>query len=197
MREGTGLWPQGWGPVPQRVVVDGSSEGLNPYHQEGCFHHDILPSALWRLPCCTLGRPQKLLGMSLTGFPFLASISPCCCPATRKMLFTWSISQRSSLYLLQVKKVCGEQCMSAVWHCHLAFPQSIAIRSAQEQWKVCFNSVQFSHSVMSKSLWPHELQHARPPCPSWTPGVHSNSRPSSLWCHPAISSSVVPFPSRL
>ena len=48
---------------------------------------------------------------------------------------------------------------------------------------------------MSDSLWPHESQHARPPCPSSTPGVHSDSRPSSQWCHPAISSSVVPFSS--
>ena len=58
------------------------------------------------------------------------------------------------------------------------------------------SSVQFSHSVMSDSLRPRESQHARPPCPSPTPGVHSNSRPSSRWCHPAISSSVVPFSSR-
>ena len=57
------------------------------------------------------------------------------------------------------------------------------------------NSVQFSCSVVSNSLRPHELQHARPPCPSATPGVHSNSCPSSQWCHPAISSSVVPFSS--
>ena len=57
------------------------------------------------------------------------------------------------------------------------------------------SSVQFSHSVMSNSLWPHESQHTRPPCPSPTPGVHSNSRPSSQWCHPTISSSVVPFSS--
>ena len=55
------------------------------------------------------------------------------------------------------------------------------------------SSVQFSHSVVSDSLRPHESQHARPPCPSPTPGVHSNSRPLSQWCHPAISSSVVPF----
>ena len=53
---------------------------------------------------------------------------------------------------------------------------------------------QFS-SVTSDSLWPHESQHARPPCPSPTPGVHSDSRPSSRWCHPAISSSPVPFSS--
>ena len=48
---------------------------------------------------------------------------------------------------------------------------------------------------MSNSLWPHESQHTRPPCPSPTPGVHPNSCPSSQWCHPAISSSVVPFSS--
>ena len=58
-----------------------------------------------------------------------------------------------------------------------------------------FSSVQFSCSVVSYSLQPHELQHARPPCPSPIPGVHSDSRPSSPWCHPAISSSVVPFSS--
>ena len=56
-------------------------------------------------------------------------------------------------------------------------------------------SVQFSRSVVSDSLRPHELQHARPPCPSPTLGVRSDSRPSSQWCHPAISSSVVPFSS--
>ena len=56
-------------------------------------------------------------------------------------------------------------------------------------------SVQFSRSVVSDSLRLHELQHARPPCPSLTPGVHPNSCPSSRWCHPAISSSVVPFSS--
>ena len=62
---------------------------------------------------------------------------------------------------------------------------------------VCLSvsSVQFSRSVVSNSLWPHELQHARPPCPSPTPEVHPNSRPSSRWCHPAISASVVPFSS--
>jgi len=57
------------------------------------------------------------------------------------------------------------------------------------------SSVQFSRSVVSDSLRPHESQHARPPCPSPTPGVHSDARPSSQWCHPAISTSVVPFSS--
>ena len=58
-----------------------------------------------------------------------------------------------------------------------------------------FGSVQFSHSVVSNSLQPHELQHARPPCPSPTPGVHPNSCPLSWWCPPTISSSVFPFSS--
>ena len=57
------------------------------------------------------------------------------------------------------------------------------------------SSVQFSCSVVSDSLRPHELQHARPPCPSPTPGVYPNLCPSSQWCHPAISSSVIPFSS--
>ena len=58
---------------------------------------------------------------------------------------------------------------------------------------VQFSSVQFSRSVVSDSLWPHESQHTRPPCPSPTPGVYSNSCPLSRWCHPTIS--VVPFSS--
>ena len=57
------------------------------------------------------------------------------------------------------------------------------------------HSVQFSHSVVSDSLRPHELQQARPPCPSPTPGVHPNPCPSSWWRHPTISSSVIPFSS--
>ena len=64
------------------------------------------------------------------------------------------------------------------------------------QKSVSFSSVQFSCPVVSDSLWPHGLQHARPPCPSPTPRVQSNSCPSSQWCHPAISSSVVPVSSR-
>ena len=60
-----------------------------------------------------------------------------------------------------------------------------------------FSSVQFSCSVMSDSLWPHGLQHTRPPCPSPTPRVYSNSCPLSRWCHPTISSSAIPFSSCL
>ena len=69
--------------------------------------------------------------------------------------------------------------------------------SIKQSIKPTISSVQFSSSVMSDSLWSHELQHARPPCPSPTPRVHSDSCPSSQWCHPAISSSVIPFSSCL
>ena len=62
-------------------------------------------------------------------------------------------------------------------------------------WSLNYSSVQFSRSVMSDSLQPHELQHARPPYPSKTPRVHPNSCASSRWCHQAISSSVIPFSS--
>ena len=62
---------------------------------------------------------------------------------------------------------------------------------------IYWESLHFSRSVMSDSLWPHGLQHARPPCPSPTPGVYSKSYPLSWWCHPTISSSLVPFSSCL
>ena len=63
-------------------------------------------------------------------------------------------------------------------------------------WKCCHEaSVQFSRSVVSYSSWPHGPQHTRPPCPSPTPGAYSNSCPSSQWCYPTISSSVIPFSS--
>ena len=75
-----------------------------------------------------------------------------------------------------------------------AVPSVPVQRSLWKEASVHFSSVQFICSVVSDSLRPHELQHARPLCPSPTPGVYSNSCPSSRWCHPAISSSVIPSP---
>ena len=76
---------------------------------------------------------------------------------------------------------------------------SSLVKNSGINWKIygkpSDHSVQFSRSVMSDSLWPHESQHARPPCLSPTPGVHSNSCPSNWWCHPASSSSPAPNPS--
>jgi len=75
------------------------------------------------------------------------------------------------------------------------YPQELVLVVDEFGVPLSMCSVQFSRSVVSDSLWPHESQHARPPCPSPTPGVPSNSCPSSQWCHPAISSSLVPFSS--
>ena len=101
---------------------------------------------------------------------------------------------------------------NSVYSCHLFLISSASVRSISFlsfiqlifAWNIplvspiflnrSLNSVQVSHSVMSNSLWPHGLQHIRLPCPSPTPGVYSNSYPSSRWCHPTILSSVVPFP---
>ena len=89
----------------------------------------------------------------------------------------------------------------------MSHAQSLARQTEREKfswelWQTAFwiirvgkNKVQFSHSVVSDSLRPHESQHIRPPCPSPTPRVYSNSCPSNRRCHPAISSSVVPFSS--
>ena len=76
----------------------------------------------------------------------------------------------------------------------IAGPQAIMV----SDWRaVAMSSVQFSHSVVSDSLWHHEPQHTRPPCPSPIPTVYPNSCPLSQWCHLTISSSVVPFSSLL
>ena len=74
---------------------------------------------------------------------------------------------------------------------HIRWPKYWSFNSAD-----VFSSVQFSHSVVSDSLWPHESQHARPPCPSPTPRVYPNPCPSSRWCHPAISSGWISLQSK-
>ena len=75
-------------------------------------------------------------------------------------------------------------------------PISLTLNDSEES-EFPRSSVQFSCSVVSNSLWPHELQHTRPPCPSPTPGVHPNPCPLSRWCHPTISFSVITFSSCL
>ena len=97
---------------------------------------------------------------------------------------TFNLSQHQGLF----QWITSSHQVAKVW----SFSFSIS-PSNEYSGLISFQSVQFSCSVVSDSLWPHELQHARPPCPSPTPRVNSNSSPSSQWCHPAISSSVVPF----
>ena len=91
-------------------------------------------------------------------------------------------------------------------HKELDMTEQLTLLTPFSKWKtfflgalisILYPSVQFSHSVMSDSLWPHELQHARPPCPSPTPRVYLNLCLLSRWCHPTISSSVVPSPPAL
>ena len=83
--------------------------------------------------------------------------------------------------------------------CFIRISQHFKIIQVQltPSWFVCLSSVQFSRSNMSNSLWPHELQHASPPCPSPPPGAYPNSCPLSRWCCPTVSSSVIPFSFRL
>ena len=88
--------------------------------------------------------------------------------------------------------ILGGSKITADSHCSHAIKRHLLLgRKAMTN----LSSVQFSRSVISYSLQPHELPHSRSPCPSPTPGVYSNSCPLSRWCHPTISSSVVPFSS--
>ena len=113
------------------------------------------------------------------------------------------------LHSYKEHKVAADRCSEYAWSCPWVWygSKKVQVFSGAETWPrpdsqwppnssfVCLNcdSVQFSCSVVSDSLRPHESQHARPPYLSPTPGVYSNSCPSSWWYHPAISSSVVPF----
>ena len=95
--------------------------------------------------------------------------------------------------MLHERGITGEEtALPQLWGCKIAY-----IQNSWDDHFINFSSVQFSHSVVSDSLQPHGLQHTRPPCPSPTPEVYSNSCPLSRWCHPTISSSVVPFSSCL
>ena len=103
--------------------------------------------------------------------------------------------------MAQTVKNLPEMQETQVWYLDLKDPleEGMATYSSILAWRTLwteefsrFSSFQFSLSVVSNSLRPHELQHTRPPCPSPTPRVHPNPCPLSRWCHPAISSSVVP-----
>ena len=106
-----------------------------------------------------------------------------------------------SLILGPVTKLQSGHCRTYLWsnqrlfknYGESRFSALVIDHNCLEEYLKIGSSVQFSRSVVSDSLQPHESQHARPPCPSPTPGVHSDLRPSSPWCHPAISSLVVPF----
>ena len=117
-----------------------------------------------------------------------------------ELIFQWRNEQTSN-HIKQGDLVCTQLCSTLCDPKDYSLPGSSVHENFQERilkWVAIsyskWSSVQFS-SVVSNSLRPHESQHARPPCPSPSPRVHSDSRPSSRWCHPAISSSVIPFSS--
>ena len=123
--------------------------------------------------------------------------------ATHSSILAWEIpwtEEPGGLYSMGSQRV-GHDLEMTKWQqypCHklrkIHILKHFAISMSQELF---YYSVQFSRSVVSDSLRPHELQHARPPCPSLTPRVHPNPCPLSRWCHPTISSSVIPFSSCL
>ena len=100
---------------------------------------------------------------------------------------------------LNLERVCVCVCVVILPIKYVILPATLCLKTCNFKVFPCYNvqfsSVQFCRSIVSDSLWLHESQHARPPCPSPTPGVHWDSCPSSRWCHPAISSSVIPFSS--
>ena len=117
-------------------------------------------------------------------------------------LWKWRLTVPKTTMMMLVRPSVTNLKMTVRADCTIStcspLPQSIKLFPTDCQWGgvslwIDVSSVQFSRSVMSYSLRPHESQHARPPCPSPTPRVHPDSRSSSQWCHPAISSSVVPF----
>ena len=112
------------------------------------------------------------------------------CNIFNKDLKIYATQCKKKIQLKNGQKICTD----------IFFSSKKLFRWPADTWKgwsisLIISSVQFSRSVLSSSLRPHESQHARPPCPSPTPRVYPNPCPSSWWCHPAISSSVIPFSS--
>ena len=109
-----------------------------------------------------------------------------------------SFCHPSLYYLLRLTTPCYFSICYIVFYCCVLFLSTLtatALFPKNSAFNWGFSSVQFNRSVVSNSLWPHEPQQSRPPCPSPTPRVYPNSWPLSRWCHPTISSSVVPFSS--
>ena len=149
-----------------------------------CFFGHLLyfcGSSSWKLFCFSL--PHFLLNMS----PFHLRVLMLVTVNYRKLAKENNGNWRISLNNKVLKRVLLEPLYNKIWITTLRF-------SLPQSWH-SFSSVQFSCSVVSDSLRPHESQHTRPACPSPTPGVHSGSRPSSPWYHPVISSWVIPFSS--
>ena len=155
--------------------------------QSHSFKHDFPCNSCWfsHIDCLLICVLNHLLPMTLPSI----SLQPCLYPSL--FIFQWvqSINNHEFLHPSLRSPPPMQNSLSLS-------QKSFNLQEYPMPWFYHpFSSVQFSHSVESDSLWPHESQHARPPCPSPTPRVYSNSCPSSRRCHPAISSSVIPFSS--
>ena len=133
--------------------------------------------------------------------PFL---KPAWTSGSSRFTYCWSLAWRIwsvTLLACEIVQLCSS--LSTLWYClslGLEWKLTLSSHAATAEFSKFADilgtySVQFSCSVMSDSLRPHESQHTRPPCPSPSSAIYSNSCPSSRWCHPAISSSVIPFSS--
>ena len=141
--------------------------------------------------CRTLTPKARGAGRRFTGFVH-------CVPHGLRELsfFTWGLAARDLVSHGRVLPECKEGNLTSLTSLSISLSRMGRATFTFFTFPgICTKSVQFSRSVVSDSLWPHESQHARPPCPSPSPGVHSDSHSLSQWCHPAISSSVVPFSS--
>ena len=136
-----------------------------------------------------ISKPQRLTTANILGGHFFHTVPMC--------VTLWGRVLADGLMLANISTECSPVSFSNVWkespvqQTHFPgffLPDFVLFQRT-------FISVQFGHSVVSDSLWTHELQHDRPPCLSLTLRVYSNSCPSSRWCYPAISSSFIPFSS--
>ena len=129
-------------------------------------------------------------------------LSQACAPYMHFISLTFSVAKPTcispwrphQMSLSNIHLICTDG-IHVLWSTYCLLQLNVTPCEPLSKVTLQYSSVQFSPSVVSNSLQPHETQHARPPCPSPTPGVYSNACPSSWWCHPAISSSVIPFSS--
>ena len=148
-------------------------------HRSGVYHFQIVPWTLSHSFFCVL--PFSLKSRSTEWSRTTHWRWQKDCEELKLLLSNLSHWTKHSFWLLCMREI--------------NFFILLSLWMLESLWCSGFSSVQFSCSVMSDSLWPHELQHTRPSCPSPTPRVDTNPCPSSQWCHPAISSSVVLFSS--
>ena len=174
-----GLW--GW-----PTITYSTDEGSNSPDQSSCRARPVIPSSSFSNPSDVPGLCWKYYNHSFDMF-YQEGLKNYLSKDSNKLSFTvkWEWNYIITKKMKKKNPNFSLTCRQCTFSSLLVFFLE----------RICLNSVQFSHSVVSDSLQPHESQHARPPCPSPTPGVHSDSHPSSQWCHPAISSSVVPFSS--